>query len=114
MVNFSRKSDAKIAQLREVIKRVQSGEDVDVSKVLGTGDPTSEGEWEEVMKEIEKSDHIWQEKKWRVRRREKAQATAADSSTSSADPSRDADSSVIGAASDQVVKSTQERRPRYY
>ena len=33
--------------LREVIKRVQAGEDVDVRKELGTGDPVKEKEWED-------------------------------------------------------------------
>lgn len=45
--NFSRKADAKIALLREVIDRVQRGEEVDVEGLLGTGDPEKEKEWEE-------------------------------------------------------------------
>ena len=42
-----RKAEAKIGVLREVIERVQNGEDVDVEKVLGTGDAESEREWAE-------------------------------------------------------------------
>jgi hypothetical protein len=42
---YSRKADQKIELLREVIQRVQNGEDVDVEKLLGTGDPKSEEEW---------------------------------------------------------------------
>lgn len=42
---YSRKADQKIELLREVIKRVQSGEDIDVEKLLGTGDPKAEDEW---------------------------------------------------------------------
>ena len=40
-----RKAEAKIGILREVIDRVQRGEDVPVEKVLGTGDAASEQEW---------------------------------------------------------------------
>jgi Family of unknown function (DUF5321) len=43
----SRKADAKIALLREVIQRVQKGEDFDVERLLGTGDPKQEQEWKE-------------------------------------------------------------------
>lgn len=42
-----RKAEAKIGVLREVIERVQRGEDVRVEEVLGTGDGVSEGEWAE-------------------------------------------------------------------
>lgn len=44
---FSRRADAKIDLLREVIERVQKGEEVDVEGLLGTGDPEKEKEWEE-------------------------------------------------------------------
>jgi hypothetical protein len=37
MLNFSRKTEAKLTVLRDVLKRVKSGEDVDVEKLLGTG-----------------------------------------------------------------------------
>ena len=42
---FSRKADSKIKLLREVLDRVQRGENVDVEKVLGTGDEEQEQEW---------------------------------------------------------------------
>lgn len=42
-----RKAEAKIGLLKEVIERVQNGEDVDVEKVLGTGGAESEKEWAE-------------------------------------------------------------------
>ena len=45
--SFSRKSEAKISLLKEVIERVQRGEDVDVEGLLGTGDEEKEREWEE-------------------------------------------------------------------
>lgn len=44
---FMRRSDVRIGLLREVVERVQNGETVDVEKVLGTGDPEREAEWEE-------------------------------------------------------------------
>lgn len=42
-----RRAEAKIGILREVIERVQAGEEVDVEKVLGTGDEAQEAEWAE-------------------------------------------------------------------
>ncbi|KAI9670967.1 MAG: hypothetical protein M1831_005052 [Alyxoria varia] len=46
-VAFTKETDEKLALLREVVKRIQNGENVDVEKVLGTGDPTREKEWEQ-------------------------------------------------------------------
>lgn len=45
MALHSRQVDQKIELLKEVIRRVQNGEDVDVEKMLGTGDPKMEEEW---------------------------------------------------------------------
>ena len=42
---FSRKADSKIKLLREVFDRVQRGENVDVEKILGTGNEEQEQEW---------------------------------------------------------------------
>lgn len=42
-----RKAEAKIGLLREVVERVQRGEEVDVEGVLGTGEEGREGEWAE-------------------------------------------------------------------
>jgi len=47
VAHFSSRADAHIGLLREVVERVQRGEDVDVERVLGTGDPGKEAEWEE-------------------------------------------------------------------
>lgn len=44
---FSRKTDAKIGLLREVLERVQKGEEVDVKGLLGTGNREQEKEWDE-------------------------------------------------------------------
>jgi len=45
--NFSQKSEAKLEVLREVIEKLQRGEEVDVERLLGTGDAAKEREWEE-------------------------------------------------------------------
>ena len=44
---FNRHADVRIGLLREVIEKIQNGEEVDVEKVLGTGDPRKEATWEE-------------------------------------------------------------------
>ncbi|KAJ9633341.1 hypothetical protein H2204_007058 [Knufia peltigerae] len=59
-VTFTRKADLKIAQLREVVEKLQRGQDVDVEKVLGTGDNIQELEWEEALRELQEQDRIWQ------------------------------------------------------
>ncbi|KAL7925907.1 hypothetical protein ACQKWADRAFT_310187 [Trichoderma austrokoningii] len=53
---YMRQSSLRIAQLREVVQRIQNGEDVDVEKILGTGDPQKETEWEEVLRAIERDE----------------------------------------------------------
>ncbi|KAF2418943.1 hypothetical protein EJ08DRAFT_573387, partial [Tothia fuscella] len=58
MLAYSRRSEGKIGLLREVIRRVQSGEDVDVEGILGTGDAKAEEEWFDVIKEIEEEERI--------------------------------------------------------
>ncbi|TFB02101.1 hypothetical protein CCMA1212_005966 [Trichoderma ghanense] len=53
---YMRQSSLRIAQLREVVQRIQNGEDVDVEKALGTGDPQKETEWEEMLQAIERDE----------------------------------------------------------
>jgi hypothetical protein len=87
--NYTRRADAKLQLLREVIQRLQNGEHVDVEKLLGTGDEAKEREWEEgwaiilfskrnwfqtsftdvfmllgvlVLREIEQEDSLWRQK----------------------------------------------------
>ncbi|KAF1827575.1 uncharacterized protein K489DRAFT_297804, partial [Dissoconium aciculare CBS 342.82] len=69
MLNFSRQTDAKIAALREVIQRVKNGEDVDVKRILGTGDAGHEQEWEQVIQELETTDMLWEGRKKREAKR---------------------------------------------
>ncbi|KAL4967713.1 DUF5321 domain-containing protein [Aspergillus stella-maris] len=72
---YLRSTDAKIRLLREVIEKVKRGEDVDVRKLLGTGDVGVEREWDEVLREIEREDSIWHQKqKQKHEAEEKAKA----------------------------------------
>lgn len=43
--NFNRKTDSKIALLREAIERVRKGEEVNAERLLGSGDPEEEQAW---------------------------------------------------------------------
>lgn len=44
---YMRTSQVRIGLLREVVERIQNGEKVDVEKLLGTGEPEKEADWEE-------------------------------------------------------------------
>jgi hypothetical protein len=74
MVSVQSKADAKLALLREVIERVQKGEDVDVEKELGTGDPVAEQEWEEVIGEIESGERVWKKMEEMQKKRDEGNA----------------------------------------
>lgn len=43
----TRRADARIGLLKEIIERIQNGEEVDVEGLLGTGNPQREEEWEQ-------------------------------------------------------------------
>ncbi|KUJ21033.1 uncharacterized protein LY89DRAFT_577543 [Mollisia scopiformis] len=58
---FTRRADAKIGLLKEIIERIQNGEEVDVEGLLGSGDKEMEKEWEEVLQDIEREDQEWQQ-----------------------------------------------------
>ncbi|PUU73371.1 hypothetical protein B9Z19DRAFT_1004678 [Tuber borchii] len=62
------RADTKIAVLREVIERLEKGEDVDVEKMLGVGNEKEEKSWEEVLKQLEEEDA-----EWAAKRNQKAQ-----------------------------------------
>lgn len=52
---------------------MKNGEEVDVKGLLGTGDLKSEGEWKEVMRELEETDMVAEGKRKREeKRKEKA------------------------------------------
>lgn len=46
---YVRQSAVRIGLLKEIVERIQNGEDVDVEKLLGTGDAQKEADWEEGM-----------------------------------------------------------------
>ncbi|KAL5051159.1 hypothetical protein BDW71DRAFT_172416 [Aspergillus fruticulosus] len=73
--SYLRSTDAKIRLLKEVIGKVQRGEEVDIEKMLGTGDARVEREWDEVLREIEREDSLWHQKQKRAME-EKAKAEA--------------------------------------
>lgn len=55
---YMRRSDVRIGLLREVVERLQNGEQVDVEKMLGTGEAEREAEWEEgKLKPFERTFH---------------------------------------------------------
>lgn len=60
---FMRRSDVRIGLLREVVERIQNGEDVDVEKALGSGDSEREAGWEDVLREIENESAAKKERK---------------------------------------------------
>jgi hypothetical protein len=90
-----RKAEAKIGLLKEVIERVQRGEDVPVESLLGTGNAESEKEWAEsksfgevlfqgnhadlrvVLKDMEDEEVLFQNKKRRKALRQAAAEEAA-------------------------------------
>jgi hypothetical protein len=44
---FSRRAEARVSLLKEIIERIRKGERLDVEGLLGTGDGKREKEWEE-------------------------------------------------------------------
>lgn len=46
---FTRRTDVRITLLRETIEKLQRGEEVDVERVLGTGDLEHEQQWQDGM-----------------------------------------------------------------
>ncbi|KAL1901333.1 hypothetical protein Sste5346_001738 [Sporothrix stenoceras] len=93
---FMRQSEVKIGLLKDVIERIQKGENVDVESALGTGDPVKEAEWDSVLKEIE-SDDVTRE----LRRQEKKAAEAA--STRSAGPETSQQNTPSGPSNTKIA-----------
>ncbi|KYK61767.1 hypothetical protein DCS_02911 [Drechmeria coniospora] len=52
---YARQSAVRIGLLREVVEKIKNGEEVDVEKILGTGDPQREADWEEGGFALERS-----------------------------------------------------------
>ena len=67
---FARRAELKIGKLRQVIDRLQKGEDVDVEAELGTGDEAQEKEWEDALREVEEEDRAWMENRRKMKEQE--------------------------------------------
>ncbi|KAF1984209.1 hypothetical protein K402DRAFT_395876 [Aulographum hederae CBS 113979] len=107
---FSRKAEGKIGLLKEVIRKVREGEEVDVEKMLGTGRDGEEREWEEVMREIE-HEELWTRKAQReARRREKAAAAVLEGSNGQ----DDGKVAVADSGTDQSIPIPKPGRPQFY
>ena len=112
MLNFSRKTDAKLTLLREVVQRVKSGEVVDVRKELGTGDPVQEAEWEEVVRELEETDMLVEGRKKREAKRvEKAEVRRLREEERA--KVREGGGGVQQSVEGDAAKDANERRPKF-
>lgn len=56
-----RRAEGKIAKLRDVIERLQRGEQVDVARELGSGVAKEEEEWEDALREVLEEERKWSE-----------------------------------------------------
>ena len=95
---YTRQSDLKLAKLREVVEKLQRGEEVDVEKVLGTGDEIAEREWEEALRELESEERIWQNNS----RKRREQREKEENERQSASPVNESEESVLS-KSEEVV-----------
>ena len=111
MLNFTRKTDAKLSLLREVVQKVKNGEEVDVKRALGTGDPQSEAEWEEVMKELGEANTLWEGRQKReAKRAEKAEQVRLREQEKLKARQREGSPQ---AEENDAAKSANERRPKF-
>ena len=69
---YTRRADLRLEKLREVLKKLQAGEEVDVEGTLGTGVESEEKEWEEAMREIEEEEDKWVRSRRKMREKEEA------------------------------------------
>ncbi|KAK9442625.1 hypothetical protein VB005_03688 [Metarhizium brunneum] len=54
---YNRQSTVRIGQLREALRKLQNGEEVDVDKLLGSADESQkDADWEEMLKTIERDE----------------------------------------------------------
>jgi hypothetical protein len=110
-VSYTRKTEAKLDLLREVVQKVKNGEEVDVRKALGTGDEEAEREWEEAVKEMEETDTLvegWKKKAEKRRLKEEARHREGGGPTEAKDPGR----SAVAKEAEPDSKAD-ERRPKF-
>ncbi|KAI9786077.1 MAG: hypothetical protein M1816_008105 [Peltula sp. TS41687] len=112
---FSRRADARISLLKEVLDRVQKGEDVDVEGLLGTGDEEREREWEDVIQQIQEEEALYQARK-RPRKRSKPTNHEAqnDGETTTAVESRPSEASSSHRSTESESGTNVDRPVRYY
>ena len=112
MVNFNRQTDARLELLREVVRRVKDGEDVDVKRLLGTGDEKAEKEWEEVMQELESTDMLEEGRRKReAKRAAKAELKRARDDETLSGREREGGGGDVAASS--TAETAHERRPKF-
>ncbi|KAJ5653540.1 hypothetical protein N7490_000543 [Penicillium lividum] len=107
---YTRTTDAKIELLKEVIERIKSGEKVDVEKLLGTGDDAQEREWEEVLKEIEQEDTLWQQRNKKESEKKPTETKMGATQTSEAKES----ASATLSSDDETVKVQSKRKLNFF
>ncbi|KAI5299109.1 hypothetical protein KEM56_003511 [Ascosphaera pollenicola] len=105
---FERSSDARIRVLKDMIGRLQRGEDVDVKKVLGTGDEKQEKSWEELIREIEEEEEMWR------RRDARAAADAAKREAQEASKSQEKSQEAEAEAEPAESSSGQAKKPMFF
>lgn len=108
MLNFSRKTEAKLTVLREVLQRVKNGEDVDVERMLGTGNPEQEKEWENVMNEIENTDMLAE-----ARRKREAKEAAREGARAAAQETAAKEQASDGNGGAEGGDGASNKRPRF-
>ena len=68
---YSNSSKTRINTLKKVIERIHAGEEVDITRELGTGVRHEEVGWENLLKDIEQQEIEWQKSaKEALKRRE--------------------------------------------
>ncbi|KAL5398981.1 hypothetical protein PMIN06_010264 [Paraphaeosphaeria minitans] len=80
----TRRAEAKMGILREVVERVQRGEEVDVEGILGTGVEGREKEWAGLLKDIEDEELLFQSTMEKRKLKEAAEAEAQDEAAQNA------------------------------
>ncbi|KAK4193651.1 hypothetical protein QBC35DRAFT_2503 [Podospora australis] len=85
---FDRQSSVRIGLLKEVVGKLQRGEEVDVEKVLGTGDPERERAWQEVLNDIQREEAMIKKEKRKQQQQKEAAEAAEAKSTETPAPGR--------------------------
>lgn len=114
--DYMRRAELQIDKLREAVRRLQNGEQVDVEKILGTGLPDEEEAWDQALKQIEDEDRIWQDKRRLKREKEErtlAEQAEAEARRTDASPVSDA-VKMNSADTEQVKKTLPPRGPVFY